>query len=1139
MATVATSSSYKPVPPLSAEWSSVLSQDVITTATVPVDSTSPAPVGVFTNPSNAQVEALAIVNTGAGKQICHIARDRGTDAGWRVVPLFGGRSAQQVAAAAPYSGTVQSAVYGLFVDDGKLYFTSLGADGSTWSAPAAVTGPAMSNPRVAYSPDGRAVIYGVSPSGDLVTAYQAQVGGPFTSVVCSVKGALSQDDFRLCMTDEQTFTILANYNSAPYLITGVLGADHSSSLGAAPGFDGKIQHAALGYWSSQQNTIIFLLVDGDKALHAWSQNATNTVVQKIPNGSISQATGHVDTDGYLHVYAIDEQQTLWVLHQSARQPWRDDGMPNWAPILALDKGVAHVASDMNPAVVPSLFALDGGDSSLRLHARDATSGMWSSDKVLQHATQAYEVVRYRTEVRIVDGHGRALPNQAVTVAVEKGGSAIEAWAGGSFHQLDENGAILTTDMMGKLTVSVLATDKGLACPNLVVSDGGLTSPVTVKPASGIHTYLSGQGTLNPTNPGGPLPVFDADGGTLQGAKVDGKPLASGATPSAAAAIRNGALIALGNPPPGVTGFGGSLRKGNQTFQVFHTVEALESHRAAANLSQVGDFWDELKHFFGDVFEGICNGVIAIAHFVVDVARAVVDFTLQIADWTAKAVGLPIDGIEKAAAFMNGVFNSVDATIDKVVDWLKALFDFAAIWRTKMAIEQGILAVPLYVKQLALLSQKRADKWFAHQKQSVNDAFAALEKEYAKQSFNAQENWQNPTAPVSSQRIAGGAAPADFTSNPHHNWLLDKVTSHAPEVTAASSGDGPWQAFAAHMSESGQEFLGALGKFKDAVWSIIENPSSFATTAIPDFLEMARLMVDALLDFCDAMVDAIAGLAADAMDALEETLKAELPLGFLNTLWSWIAGLAGYPKDDKLTLSALGSLLMAFPCTIIYKLVQGVDQEPFPDGKFPVKPQAPERAAAAQFGIEMPWQSVLTSDIVRIVQVVPAGFADFMGNNAPVWLTVVGVVWSIAVWVLRHGYPTLPSLAWASFGAAAAQLLWIGPTVYFVLKSTSLGKDANKRGDAIDGVITAYGALMLVVGIALDIFTKAPLGQKIANILTPLPSLFCFLNMTQFRDSPDAPFAIAGNLLVDVVGYIGGGVELMLDTLQSKPHVAVA
>lgn len=126
-----------PASPFKAEWSSVLSQDVVATASILVEATSPSPVGVFTNPAsggqtgNAEVEALAIVNTGTGKQLCHIARDRGTDGGWRVIPLFGGQSADQVAAAVAYAGTSASAVYGLFTDGPQLYSTTLGADGAT------------------------------------------------------------------------------------------------------------------------------------------------------------------------------------------------------------------------------------------------------------------------------------------------------------------------------------------------------------------------------------------------------------------------------------------------------------------------------------------------------------------------------------------------------------------------------------------------------------------------------------------------------------------------------------------------------------------------------------------------------------------------------------------------------------------------------------------------------------------------------------------------------------------------------------------------------------------------------------------------------------------------------------------------
>jgi hypothetical protein len=64
------------------------------------------------------------------------------------------------------------------------------------------TGVNCSNLRVAYSPAGRLVLYGQTATGDLVTAAQATLGGPFTASVQGMDGALTGGDFFLCMSDE-------------------------------------------------------------------------------------------------------------------------------------------------------------------------------------------------------------------------------------------------------------------------------------------------------------------------------------------------------------------------------------------------------------------------------------------------------------------------------------------------------------------------------------------------------------------------------------------------------------------------------------------------------------------------------------------------------------------------------------------------------------------------------------------------------------------------------------------------------------------------------------------------------------------------------------------------------------------------
>lgn len=66
MTASAGSTPYKPVLPLDVQSSSVLSQDVITSASILVDSTSPAPVAAFTNPSSGEAEALLWIKMSTG-----------------------------------------------------------------------------------------------------------------------------------------------------------------------------------------------------------------------------------------------------------------------------------------------------------------------------------------------------------------------------------------------------------------------------------------------------------------------------------------------------------------------------------------------------------------------------------------------------------------------------------------------------------------------------------------------------------------------------------------------------------------------------------------------------------------------------------------------------------------------------------------------------------------------------------------------------------------------------------------------------------------------------------------------------------------------------------------------------------------
>jgi hypothetical protein len=456
----------------------------------------------------------------------------------------------------------------------------------------------------------------------------------------------------------------------------------------------------------------------------------------------------------------------------------------------------------------------------------------------------------------------------------------------------------------------------------------------------------------------------------------------------------------------------------------------------------------------------------------------------------------------------------------------------------MAIQGAVESFPPYVIKMCGEAEQLVDGWFAKQKATVNSAFDAAKLKYAGQTYGQTAKWQSPTAPPSTTPSAGKAATSDFTANPHHNWLHDKVNSYQPETPSLSPHDqliDLWNTVEAHLKDSGKEFQAAFEKFKEAVWVIITDPASFATKAIPDFLDMVRDLVLAVLDLLDAIIDAFVALIATGVDVVDTLLKAELPLGFLNTLWGWMAEAAGYPNDTKLNLYALGSLLAALPATLIYKLIVGVDHEPFPDGKLPA-PLADSRASAFVW----PWQCVLTSDIVRIVQVIPADASNVLAAKCPGWLTGVNIAFGGAIFVLRHGYPK----KWEDEVGVA--LLFSGGVIfsftrafgYLVDKWKGLGDDL--QNDIVAGLTTAYGCGTLGYAIYRDSTGQMDILQGIAAILVPLTSCFSWLTLSALRNDPETEvFAIAGNVVFDIVSYVDGGLLLMYDTLDTRPHSAIA
>jgi hypothetical protein len=723
--------------------------------------------------------------------------------------------------------------------------------------------------------------------------------------------------------------------------------------------------------------------------------------------------------------------------------------------------------------------------------------------------------------------------------VAQGYSGTDIWAGGRTSAIDsQTAASIATDATGKLTLAILTT-AGMIAPVLSVSGDALAA-CTVSPAGPVHTYLSGTGTLNPTNPynangtGGPPPQFDSGGDALLKATTsDGQPLAPSLDRTlagpAAQAIQTAAAVGLGTAPTDVAGYGGSFRPGAARFEVFATPEALAARRTA----RAASFWSEVGAFFGDLWEAIKNGAIQVYDWAVDLGAKILSFTIRIGEDIEKGVELAIDGLEQAAAFIAGVFNAIAADVEEAIDWLKALFDFPAIWRTKVAIETALTQGTTWMQQVVTLAQSTASGWSSSQASAVNSYFQSREAAYGpSDSMNGLSGWQPPGQPPSTTPAVGSASPNDMTNNVHHNWLQDKVSAYAPSApgvpVAGTSLDTLFDNLAGvalpnrSNDNAAADFVTALHGFMEAIATVINDPSSFGSFGMVALLQAVQALIDGVLALCDELLHELLALLAGVIDSTASVLTTALTeLGVLGELYDWIAAQGGDTSGTPPTVAGLLALIMAFPGTVIYKLAFGVGNEPFP----------PAQSDAAAIG----WtsSSILCQElggILQILYVVPTLIGDAFGPSTETWVSYLSLgkaAACIAIFFLVHGVPDLGAIAW---GAGAAVVV---PSLVMIARAVGAQLEAarakygaqavaNDMNDVLCVVFTLYGAAMFILGIVETEVGDLGGAEITKNLLLPLPSLFSLFSLSAFRDDPLAPWFIGTQLVADLVGYVGGG-----------------
>jgi hypothetical protein len=649
--------------------------------------------------------------------------------------------------------------------------------------------------------------------------------------------------------------------------------------------------------------------------------------------SVAQSSNWTTSGNLLNLFVV-VNQTLSVIRQVNQGDATKDGdSPIFNPAVPLQTNVSKAASQARPSDGDELIVVDG-DGNLEVLVKSA-DGEWTANTIHLPATEAAEVSTYRVQLTLSDDWGARVSGKALQVTASAPAVAL---LNGQGVTLSSTPTTFTTNGSGQVTIPIVAD--GMWAPQLTVSGGGLSAPVSVSPSSPVNDYMTGTVTLNylpaitgdilagATTPAGKtvFPVAKQD----KGAAAD----AATALATAAAAGANPTVVGEVAPEGRAEGLGGIGPHGHPT----------EMPRGAVTLGSRAAFGvatftvDGIELSFSDLkndaLYAIKKGAAKVSEVGVKfdntVKRWVTTITADFDAWAHQVLSVTIEGLQDAAHIFHSVINRLEGVLTDVLDWLKAhVLKLLADTVTLAAQYDGWLLQ--LSDELYTLTQKAkggADKWLQGKDDEVQMALAKIKTVLGSKSISSFAEPPKFTAKLN----AGPQATPQQPTSANAGWLLEKVTQSGPAPTGTPSVDTALDALItdteSKVTSVGQDFIKATNDFRDALASLVSNPKDFGTVGIDKLIDAIGNVIHAGFEAADGMVDVVLDLVGVAIATFKAILAT--PLNDLPLLGPLLKA-AGMTKAP--TIGAVVTLLVAFPTALGYKLAHlDADALPFKNVK---------------------------------------------------------------------------------------------------------------------------------------------------------------------------------------------------------------
>lgn len=842
-------------------------------------------------------------------------------------------------------------------------------------------------------------------------------------------------------------------------------------------------------------------------------------------GGVTGAGAVMGADGYARIYATDESYQVWLMRQTGGgDTW------TWSQWHPLGDNCSYLANGPGALQTTELFTISA-DNLLYLIDQNADTQRWESSLVKRPAGAAEdfdELTLYKTEVAVLDGDGN--PAAGIQVSVQAAEPAL-LWVEGVQYTLAAGDTVSgTTNAMGKVRITTPAA--GLHTSPLALSLEG-AGPQTVYAPQHVHDFLAGNAAL------GAGRTFTADGAALTNATdYNGDPYAgfpgmaqNPNVPAASAVIMQ---LAQAQPQGSVARATAFLRE-----------------PAAATAALGESFWDkvwgDMVNYAEDVFYAIRNGVIKVVDVVYDAVHSVVTATVQfVGDAVKRVIKFVVSTYHDIANALHTAFQWIEAGVDKLLDWLKSLFDWKSI---------------LYTQQVFAYYMGQAIPWLQQQVKEgevlVNNFFQNLEGDveqwfdWLKQFLGAQT--VNDTGSDASTGTQINFKGMKFLAGIFHfgtgvNWLLEKVESYifgssAESLNPVAIVQQAAQTFWNVSQPAWQDLYNAVESFRSFVQGAVSHPGDFKQLVASDLVNSVEDVILAALQFADAVVETFLALVEAALNYVDELLTYNIDIPLVTKLYEKYVG-------QPLTALNLFTMLLAVPVTVGYKLASG-SRYLFTEQQVQQitggSDAHAERAEAIPVDGELQSAFYFCSGAVTLVWAAFDTALDAYQQTPPLGLQIMDIIFPTVLqvfgWPSGVPFTSIPMETKAEkwgFGNWIVGWAPIPLNVALLLVGRLLDPESSKVARYSDpvgkGILTGVGLLNLGVGAA-----ASGLGQKdgsvsgagvAANTLSPMANLFQWLRLSELEEaSEELTYYI--KLLVDFFTGAGTAVSIFVEGSETS------